>query len=118
MLQTLFSISAVQAIDDNYIVRLCPKLDSIIYKAHFPGAPITPGACLVMAVGELIEYVSGRKVLLKNLKNVKFLSMVVPDVDSEILFDIHVDWLTGKTRVEVVSSGIIRAKMSMTYAEV
>ena len=69
----------VIAEDTNSVsVRLLPE--SAIYKAHFPGNPITPGVCQVAMVAEQVERRSGRRLQLKEAKNLKFLGLLRPDV--------------------------------------
>ena len=62
-------------------VRLLP--DSPIYKAHFPGYPVTPGVTLVQMVLELM----GRK--LAGAKDIKFLVPILPTADGP---ELHYAW--------------------------
>lgn len=50
-----------------------------IFKAHFPGHPITPGVCIVRMATELLSVHLGRKLELTLIKNVKFLVVIAPD---------------------------------------
>lgn len=59
-----------------YHIRLHP--DNMIFKAHFPGEPVTPGVCLIQMGMELAEEYLQKKLRLRLLKNVKFLSVVSP----------------------------------------
>ena len=49
-----------------------------IYKAHFPGLPITPGVCLMQMARELLEDHTGLPLEITLVKNVKFLSVISP----------------------------------------
>lgn len=49
-----------------------------IYKAHFPGEPITPGVCIIQMVKELAEEHLGMELNVKKVKNVKFLNIISP----------------------------------------
>lgn len=49
-----------------------------IYRAHFPGNPITPGVCMIQLVGELLEVLAGRRLMLKRIANVKFQHVLSP----------------------------------------
>lgn len=55
-------------------VRLLPE--SPIYKAHFPGYPITPGVTLVQMALDLMDR------SLKGAKDIKFVVPVLPSVGS------------------------------------
>lgn len=62
-------------------VRLLPE--SPIYKAHFPGYPVTPGVTLVQMALELM----GRK--LAAAKDIKFVVPVLPTADGP---ELHYAW--------------------------
>ena len=66
------------------VIRLNPEHD--IYKAQFPGYPITPGVCIVKVASEIL---SSFKVGagLSCADNVKFLTPLSPDADEPIEFD-------------------------------
>ena len=55
-----------------------------IYKAHFPGHPITPGVCIVQMVQELLQHALNRDVTLRKAKNVKYLAIISPEEVSEL----------------------------------
>ena len=58
--------------------------DHLIYKAHFPGQPITPGVCLLQMVSELLSVQEGKRLFIKGIKNVKFARMMSPLTDSRV----------------------------------
>ena len=68
---------------------MMPNLESDIYKAHFPGNPVLPGACLVQALHDLVEQHYGRKCRISEMKSVKFLSVIVPKTGIAVVFDVQ-----------------------------
>ncbi len=60
-----------------------------IFKGHFPGNPILPGACTIQILKELIELHLGRKVTLSKASNIKYLSFIDPENNNLIDFDIE-----------------------------
>lgn len=66
------------------------KLDPqhTIYRAHFPGNPITPGVCIIQMVAELLEITAGCPLELRRVGNVKFLNVLSPveHPEAEVLF--------------------------------
>ena len=60
-------------------VRLIPE--SPIYKAHFPGYPITPGVTLLQIALELM----GKK--LRSAKEIKFVAPVLPGDGTVVRFE-------------------------------
>lgn len=58
--------------------------DHLIYKAHFPGQPVTPGVCILQMIQELLSVEIGNNLYIKSIKNVKFISMISPLTDSRV----------------------------------
>lgn len=88
-----------------------------IYKAHFPGNPITPGVCLLEIIGYLIEQKMGRPVKLVRAKNIKFLSVLnplsTPQADFKLQIKSERPQLEVQTAIESMQ-GVI-AKMTTYY---
>lgn len=92
-----------------------------IYKAHFPGNPITPGVCIIQAAGELLENQLGRNLYLKTVKNVKFLSVIIPEEGKKIKYsfsNIIEDDSIVKTQVLVSDDAAVYAKISLIFSNV
>ncbi len=64
-------------------VRLLP--DSVIFKAHFPGNPVTPGVCQVGMVEELAEMILDCKLHLREVKSLKYLEVLRPQPDQIVV---------------------------------
>lgn len=58
--------------------------DHLIYKAHFPGQPVTPGVCILQMIQELLSVQYDKQLFIKNIKNAKFISMMSPVTDSRV----------------------------------
>ena len=90
-----------------------------IYKAHFPGSPITPGVCIIQAAGELLEKQLGRKLYLQSIKNVKFLMVIIPEEGKKIKYsfsNITEDENGVKTQVVVSDDSTVYAKISLIFS--
>ncbi|MCR4995280.1 MAG: hydroxymyristoyl-ACP dehydratase [Bacteroidales bacterium] len=59
-----------------YEIALNPE--HFIYKAHFPGNPITPGVCQLGIVEELLSQQTGQPLLLSHVNNIKYMSIISP----------------------------------------
>lgn len=92
--------------DSAATVRLLPE--SPIYKAHFPGYPITPGVTLLQMALELMD----RKLV--SAKEIKFLSPVFPADGTQVRYE----WTfkdEGAVAVSLLAEdGSQYAKMSLT----
>lgn len=64
--------------------------DHEIFGGHFPGLPIVPGVCMMQIVKELLEENFGRKLLLKQAGNIKFLNPINPIVNPQVDLEIKI----------------------------
>jgi 3-hydroxyacyl-[acyl-carrier-protein] dehydratase len=62
-----------------------------IYQGHFPQQPVVPGVCMVMIIRELAESVAGHKLMFSKLNNIKFLSLVDPTINQELIIKISLE---------------------------
>lgn len=74
LLGIMFSV--VDRKGDEWHVALHP--DHVIYRAHFPGHPVTPGVCILALLVELLEQQQGRALMLDEVKNLKFIAPISP----------------------------------------
>ena len=112
----LYSIVAKEITDDGGVFHLHLNPECIIYKAHFPEQPITPGVCITQIAVELAENVVGHSLQMIGIKNVKFLSIMTPDPQTEVIYNITIKSSDDKeTRIQAVaqSDDVVYAKMSL-----
>ena len=87
-----------------------------IYNMHFPDHPVTPGACTIQMAVELICTYLDKMLNLKQIKNVKFLSVINPDETTDLQFRISIsesDNSEIKAKVEVAANEVVYAKLSL-----
>ena len=99
-----------------YELELNPS--NIIYQAHFPGEPITPGVCIVQMGQELVEDALQKKLHISFVKNVKFLSVLTPQQSVAVTFllqkvQVSDDGDEVKVQFVVTSADEAKAKVSM-----
>ena len=114
-----FIIESTQDTESGFEAVLRTNQEHPIYKAHFPGNPITPGVCIIQAAGELLERKLGRKLYLKTVKNVKFLSVIIPEEGKKIRYsfsNITEDENGVKTQVVVSDETSVYAKISLIFS--
>lgn len=101
-----------------YQVSLIP--DSLIFKAHFPGQPIMPGACIVQMVEELFEMWTGLEVEIYKINNLKFLSVVSPEIltNLEVILDVK-EQTVEKThlKADVIARDVVYTRMSLILSK-
>ena len=113
----LYRITASQTSDESAFYRLSINKDWDIYKAHFPGHPVTPGVCIIQTAVELVEAQLGQHLMLTRVKNVKFLSVLSPNDTVEVICEITaLKILDGEVSFLAVvrSDTAIFAKLSLT----
>lgn len=118
-LDNLLIIKNIADTEDGFAVTLTTEPDNVIYKAHFPGNPITPGVCLIQTAGEILQQRLGKRLFLKSSKNIKFLNTLIPAKDREVTFSytkIEEGEAEYKTQVVVSDPNTVYTKMSLTYS--
>ena len=58
--------------------------DHLIYKAHFPGMPVTPGVCILQMIQELLSEQEGMPLYIVKIMNAKFVKMISPLSDGRV----------------------------------
>ena len=118
-LDNLFLTQSITETDDGFeaVVRCNPEHP--VYRAHFPGNPITPGACLLQTAGALMQQKMGRPLFLKSSKNIKYLSILIPAEGKEVKFCFsHVTESETECKAQVViaDESTIYTKMSLIFS--
>lgn len=112
---SLFSVlqhTAAEGAHD-YTIRL--NSEHVIYKAHFPEQPITPGVCIIQIAQELLEDVMNKPLSITMVKNVKFLQIISPNDTSSVCYTLHnivEEENTVKVQVKVTQGETVYAKLS------
>jgi 3-hydroxyacyl-[acyl-carrier-protein] dehydratase len=76
-------------IENSNVYKIKIDANNEIFKGHFPNIPILPGACMIQIIKEIVEKSINKKIIFKEIGQIKFLSMVNPleknELDVEIL---------------------------------
>lgn len=100
--------------DTAYTIRLDPE--HFIYKAHFPGRPITPGVVILQISMELLGMLMDRPLELSCIRNVKFLHVIDPVETSCVTYSYNKLQIEGdkvKVQVSVTGGQVEYAKISL-----
>ena len=118
LLDQLFILDETNETENGFEAVLQTNPEHLIYSAHFPGNPITPGVCIIQIANELLEKQLGKRLILKTIKNVKFLSVIIPAEGKKIKYAFSgiAETETGyKTQVVVSDETMVYAKMSLLF---
>lgn len=97
-----------------FVVELNP--DSEIYKVHFPGQPITPGACILQIVDDMFHNIPEANGLhLAEVVNLKFLCPIDPRVSTRLEVKMTYSQETRQVKAEVKHNGATASKLSLRY---
>lgn len=94
--------------------------DCIIYKAHFPGRPVTPGVCIIGMAGDLLEGLTGMQLSLIEVINAKFLAVIDPREMPSVTYTfsklVHDDAAaTLRVAASVTAGDTVCSKLSLLY---
>jgi len=84
----LFNIAKLKHNDNIIIAALDINKDCDIFKGHFPGHPVVPGACMLQIVKEVLEEALDTSLRLKRAEYLKFINMIDPGSTSLVALDI------------------------------
>ncbi len=114
----LYTVTGTNVTDTTAEYNLEMNAGHFIYKAHFPGQPITPGVCIVQIAKELLEDYVQKPLEIVKIKNVKFLSVITPDETTSVTYQlakvaIDEDSHTVKVQATVSTQTEAKAKVSL-----
>ena len=114
---TFYTLLSVRETENGFepLIRLEP--DNIIFKAHFPDYPITPGAVQIRVATELLESHLGKSLTLKTVSDLKFMEPLYPGAEAAYSFTKLVE-VDGHLKVELTvrSEEKVFSRMSLEYS--
>lgn len=114
----LYKINHTDAEDRKVNLQLIPTC--MIYKAHFPEQPITPGVCIIQMATEALSELLGQTLVLSAVTNAKFLSVINPAETKGIYITfkkLNIDQEAGevKTSAVIADKNTVFSKLSLAY---
>lgn len=114
----LYNIVSENVDEKSFNLELIP--DCVIYRAHFPEQPITPGVCIIQIASELFTHLMNHHVELGSISNAKFLAVINPTETKNLTYKFNKiipDEATGSCKVSVVvtNSDTTFTKLSLVY---
>ena len=114
LLKNFYSIVSIENTDtEKHQVSIAINKNHEIYKGHFPETPVIPGVCMLQIIKEITEKITTQK-----LVNVKFLTLMNPEVNTNLVLDLEIT-ATEDELIKVKSNTFfnenIALKMSAVY---
>ena len=115
---SLYKISSSNIEEKSFNLELVP--DCLIYQAHFPEQPITPGVCIIQVASELLNELLQSNCELITISNAKFLAVINPLETKNVTYTfkklvIDEDTMTVKASVIVSNVDTVFTKLSLVY---
>ena len=85
--QNIFKIARIVHENGTIKAFFHVNFEDQIFRGHFPGQPIIPGACLLQLIKEVLEDVLISTLLLKKASQLKFINMIVPG-DNDLVLEL------------------------------
>ncbi len=100
-MKDFYSVTPITAKDNReYTFGILLNKTHRIYHGHFPQQPVVPGVCMMLMVRELVEIAMERNLMFKEVSNIKFLSLVDPAVNNELMIKLTIDSIEGGYNVK------------------
>lgn len=114
----LYRIAAENKDEKSYRLELIP--DCMIYRAHFPEQPITPGVCIIQIASELLTDLYSLTFELSSVSNAKYLAVINPQDTPELTYTFKKtvfddEKQSVKVSVIVSNNDTVFTKLSLVY---
>ena len=102
--------------ENTYTAWLAFNPEHPLYQGHFPGKPVTPGACLLQTVEELVSLFMEKPCYLTGAKQLKFLHMHHPN--TPLRFEISLDRssVPCSVKVQIYDEQLVISKMIVSIS--
>lgn len=103
MLEGLFTIENITPTDEGLSARLRLNPSHPVFEGHFPQRPVLPGVCQMYALREVLCRFHGRDIRWESVREIKFLSPILPPDDTELTLSVRESVAEGdKMKIEAV----------------
>ena len=91
-LENFYKVLTKKEISDNQLklVDIEVNKDHEVFSGHFPGNPVMPGVCMMHIIKEITESYIGQTLFMEHCSNVKFMSIINPQVDNKIQLELKI----------------------------
>jgi 3-hydroxyacyl-[acyl-carrier-protein] dehydratase len=102
LLNDFFIIQELSQTTDSAKAMIAIDPAHAIFTGHFPGQPVVPGVCMMQIVKEIIEAVTGKRINMGTVQEMKFLALIDPLKNN--LIEVELKFTTDNTASIQVSS--------------
>ena len=80
-----FTVENTKTEENKVIFSVALNPGHKVYEGHFPDRPVCPGVCSIQMIKECIQQITGKKLLIDNMSQCKFLSIITPLENPKLL---------------------------------
>ena len=116
LLNSLYRIVSESVTESGREYNIVLDAEHFIYKAHFPGEPITPGVCIMQIAVELLSLPCRKPLAADTVKKVKARKTASPAATPGVCFSVskvEAEDSKVKAQVSVSGGGETYAKLSL-----
>ncbi|MDB4285707.1 3-hydroxyacyl-ACP dehydratase [bacterium] len=100
MLQnTFYTLKSLHEVDGKWLATIKLNPDHPIFEGHFPGTPVVPGVTMMQMTREVAEVILKQKLNIREVQNIKFMSVVDPLVHKEVDMELDIKQVEGGWKI-------------------
>ncbi|HMK06051.1 MAG TPA: hypothetical protein VK476_00890 [Flavobacterium sp.] len=121
LLKDFYKVLSLEKNEQQHVAFILVNEKNDVFNGHFPGNPIMPGVCMMQIIKELTEEITGTKLMMQSLSNVKFMALINPEVTPELRIELDVT-TTDEDLIKVKNSSYFNdttaLKLSAVYKKI
>lgn len=102
LLEGFYTVLSITKTETGFSATIQLNEEHTIYKVHFSGNPITPGACIIQILKNLVCMHFGKRYSFDTILNVKFLNVLKPEETSQVTYNVKCKSDEKQIRVDAV----------------
>ena len=87
LLNDFFTITSLEKEEGKAAAAVTIDKNHKIFDGHFPDLPVVPGVCLTQMVKEVLQELTGDKLMLTKGYNIKFMAVVNPQENADLVMN-------------------------------
>ena len=117
LIEGLYTVTDFEFEGQELLAEIHLNKDHDIFNGHFPGNPVMPGVCMLQIIKELTERATSKNLFLAMSSNIKFMAIINPDTNPDLLLKISVVEDDEHIKIKNVSSfnETVALKLNATF---
>ncbi len=117
LLKNLYKTAYFVYKDNKVNAEIVVNQDHEIFKGHFPDNPVMPGVCMIQIIKELTEKALGLTLFMETSRNIKFMALINPNINSNLKLELTITEEDGKFKVKNITKmdEVLALKFSGTF---